>query len=159
MRKQENIQHGILIQTENVHSGKFNSAVDQTNNKEEFRFRIFLKVFEIERARHRVLNYEVENLTETVVNWKFDHLIMQLCLQIAKLKQNERRTFFAGAFANLFFDRCGTWRNEESCGIHNYLRHFRLKFPPGFLLELNTVCKNVENAFWQISAALRQSFL
>ena len=41
LRKQENVQHGILIQTENVHPGKFNSAVDQTNFKEEIRFRFF----------------------------------------------------------------------------------------------------------------------
>ena len=41
-------------------------------------FQHFLVDSELERARHKVFNYAVENLNETILNEKFDHVFNNL---------------------------------------------------------------------------------
>ena len=55
------------------------NEVDDANLKEELRSCQHLLVdSELERARHKVFNYAVETLNETMVNEKLDHFINNL---------------------------------------------------------------------------------
>ena len=53
--------------------------VEDHSSREELRScQLFLVDSEIERARHKVLNYAVETLNETIVNEKLDHFFNNL---------------------------------------------------------------------------------
>ena len=70
----KNIKNGFLIKTGNVHLDDLINEVDEMILKEELpsSCQIFLVASELERARHKVFNYAVENLNDTIVNEKLD---------------------------------------------------------------------------------------
>jgi len=69
----KNTKHGFPIRKTNVNSDKIINEVDDTNLKEELPSCYhFLVDSKLEKARHKVFHYAVENLNETVVNEKLD---------------------------------------------------------------------------------------
>ena len=84
LRQHRNTQHGMQIG-----SGTRDVDVEhRVGDVEDHRFREELRScqhslvdFELERARHKVFNYAVETLNETIVNGKLDHFFQQIEMQ------------------------------------------------------------------------------
>ena len=75
-REHRNTQHGMQIGsgTRDVDVEHIVGDVEDRRFREELRsYQHFLVDSELERARHKVFNYAMENLIETIVNEKFDH--------------------------------------------------------------------------------------
>ena len=87
LRQQKNTQYAFLIKETVVDRDDFIHKVDDTNLKEKLRsFQHFLVNSELERATHKVFNYAVENLNETIVNEELDHFFNNLnCAVISNL--------------------------------------------------------------------------
>ena len=76
IRQHENTQYGIPINTANVDPEDIINEVDGTNLEEELHyFQYFLSESELERARHKVLNYAIENFNAKIMNEKIDHFL------------------------------------------------------------------------------------
>ena len=74
LRQYKKTQHGFPIKIAKVDLDEIIKEVDVPNLKEELRScQHFLVYSELERTRHNVINYAVENLNETIVNDKSDH--------------------------------------------------------------------------------------
>ena len=76
LRQNRNTQHGLQIgsRTRDVDVEHIVGDVENHRLREELRsFHYFLVDSEVERARHHVFNYAVENLNGTIVNEKLDH--------------------------------------------------------------------------------------
>ena len=81
LRQHKSTQHGMPIgsRTRIVDVGHIVGDVEDERLKEEWRsFQHFLVDSELERARHKVHNYAVETLNETIVNEKLDHFFNKL---------------------------------------------------------------------------------
>ena len=81
VRLHRSTQHGMQIgsRTRGVDVEHIVGDVEDHRLREELRFyQHFLVVLELERARHKVFNYAVETLEETIVNEKFDHFFNNL---------------------------------------------------------------------------------
>ena len=81
LRQHRNTQHGMQIgsRTRDVDVGHMVGDVEDHRLREEVRScQHFLVDSELERARHKVFNYAVENLNETIVNEKLDHFFNNL---------------------------------------------------------------------------------
>ena len=80
-RQHRNNQHGMQIgsRTRDVDVERILGDVEDHSLREELRScQHFLVDSELERARHKVFNYAVENLNETIVNKKLDHFFKNL---------------------------------------------------------------------------------
>ena len=76
LRLHKNTQHGMQIgsRTRDVNVEHTVEVVEDHRLREELRScQQFLVDSELERARHKVFNYAVETLNETIVNEKLDH--------------------------------------------------------------------------------------
>ena len=76
LRQHRNAQHGMQVGsgTRDVHVEHIVGDVEDHSLREELRScQHFLVDSELERARHKVFNYAVETLNETIVNEKLDH--------------------------------------------------------------------------------------
>ena len=81
LRQHRNTQHGLQTGsgTRNVDVENIVGDVEDQGLREELRScQHFLVDSELERARHKVLNYAVETLNETSVNEKLDHFFNNL---------------------------------------------------------------------------------
>ena len=81
LRQHRNTQHGMQIGSETriVDVEHIVGDVEDRRLREELHScQQFLVDSELERARHKVFNYAVENLNETIVNAKLDHLFNNL---------------------------------------------------------------------------------
>ena len=81
LRQHRNTQHGMQIGsgTRDVDVEHIAGDVEDHSSREELRFcQHFLVDSELERARHKVFNYAVEILNETIVNEKLDHFFNNL---------------------------------------------------------------------------------
>ena len=81
LRQHRNTQHGTQIGsgTRDVDVEHLVGDVDDHSLREELRScQHFLVDSELERARHKVFNYAVETLNETIVNEKLDHFFNNL---------------------------------------------------------------------------------
>ena len=81
LRQHRNTQYGMQIgsRTRDVDVEHIVGGVDDHSLREELRSsQHFLVDSELERARHKIFNYAVETLNETVVNKKFDHFFNNL---------------------------------------------------------------------------------
>ena len=81
LRQHRNTQHGMEIGfgTRNVDVEHIVGDVEDQRLREELRScQHFLVDSELERARHKVFNYAVETLNETIVNEKLDHFFNSL---------------------------------------------------------------------------------
>ena len=81
LREHRNTQHGMQIgsRTIDVDVEHIIRAVEDHRLREELRScQHFLVNSELERARHKVFNYAVETLNETIVNEKLDHFFNNL---------------------------------------------------------------------------------
>ena len=81
LRQHRNTQHGTQIGsgTRDVDVEHIVGDVEDHGLREKFRScRHFLVDSELERARHKVFNYAVETLNETIVNEKLDHFFNNL---------------------------------------------------------------------------------
>ena len=81
LRQQRNTQHTMQIGsgTRDVDVEHILAYVDDHKLREELRScQHFLVDSELDRARHKVFNYAVETLNETVVNEKLDHFFNKL---------------------------------------------------------------------------------
>ena len=81
LHQHRNTQHGMQIgsRTRDVDVEHIVGYVDDHSLREEMRScQHFLVDSELERARHKVFNYRVETLNETVVNEKLDHFFNNL---------------------------------------------------------------------------------
>ena len=81
LRQHRNTQHGTQIgsETRDVDVEHIVGDVEDHRLREELRScQPFLVDSELERARHKVFNYAVETLNETVVNEKLDHFFNNL---------------------------------------------------------------------------------
>ena len=81
LRQHRNTQHTMQIGsgTRDVDVEQIVGDVEDQRLREELRScQHFLVDSELERARHKVFNYAVESLNETVVNEKFDHFFNNL---------------------------------------------------------------------------------
>ena len=79
--QQRNTQHGLQFGsgTRVVDVEHIVGDVEDHSLREKLRScQHFLVVFELERARHKVFNYAVETLNETIVNGKLDHFFNKL---------------------------------------------------------------------------------
>ena len=75
----KNTPHGSPMNAANVEPYNINNEVDDPNLEEELRScKCFLVDFELEKAKHKVMNYAVENLNETLVSDKLDHFFNNL---------------------------------------------------------------------------------
>ena len=80
LRQQRNTQHGMQIgsATRDVDVEHIMGDVEDHRLREKLRpCQHFLVDSELERERHRVFNYAVKTLNETVVNKKLDHFFKQ----------------------------------------------------------------------------------
>ena len=74
LRQHKNTQKGFSIKIAKVYSDDIINEVDDMHRKEVLpSCQPFLVNSELERARHKIINYAVENLNETLVNEKLDH--------------------------------------------------------------------------------------
>ena len=81
LRQHRNAQHGMQIgsRTRDVDVEHILGDVEDHRLREELRFcQHFLVDSEPEEARHKVFNYAVETLNETIVNEKPDHFFNKL---------------------------------------------------------------------------------
>ena len=79
LRQHKNTQHGFSIKTANVGPDGIINDVDDANLKEELRsFQHFLVNSELERSRHKVFNYAIDNLNAKSVDEKFDQFFYKL---------------------------------------------------------------------------------
>ena len=81
LRQHRNTQHGMQIGsgTRDVDLEHIVGDVEDHSLREELRScQHFLVDSELERARHKVFNYAVESLNETIVNEKLDHFFNNL---------------------------------------------------------------------------------
>ena len=81
LRQHRNTQHGMQIRsgTRNVDVAHIVGDVEDHRLGEELRTcQHFLVDSELERTRHKVINYAVEKLNETIVNEKLDHFFNNL---------------------------------------------------------------------------------
>ena len=81
LRQHRSTQHGMQIAsgTRDVDVEHIVGDVEDHRLREELRScHYFLVDSELERARHKVFNYAVETLNETIVNAKFDHFLNKL---------------------------------------------------------------------------------
>ena len=81
LRQHRNTQHGMQIgsRTRDVDVEHIVGDVEDHSLREELRScQHFLVDSELERARHKVFNYAVETLNETIVNEKLDHFFNNL---------------------------------------------------------------------------------
>ena len=81
LRQHRNTQHGIQIGSgaRDVNLEHIVGDVEDQSLREELRScQHFLVDSELERARHKVFNYAVETLNETIVNEKLDHFFNNL---------------------------------------------------------------------------------
>ena len=79
LRQHRNTQNGFLIKTTNVQPDNILNEVDDAHLKEELRScQLFIVECVLERARHKIFNYAVQNLNGTVVNGKLDHFFGNL---------------------------------------------------------------------------------
>ena len=81
LRQQRNTQHGMQIgsTTRDVNVEHIVADVEDHSLREELRFcQHFLVESKIERVGHKVFNYAVETLNETIVNEQFDHFVNNL---------------------------------------------------------------------------------
>ena len=81
LRQHRNTQHGMQIGsgTRDVDVEHIVGDVEDHSLREELRScQHFLVDSELERARHKVFNYAVETLNETIVNEKLDHFFNNL---------------------------------------------------------------------------------
>ena len=81
LRQHRKTQHGMEIgsRTRDVDVEHLAGVAEDHILREELRScQHFLVDSELERARHKVFNYAVETLNETMVNEKFDHLFNNL---------------------------------------------------------------------------------
>ena len=109
LRQQRSNQHGMRIGsgTRDVDVEHIVGDVEDHRLGEEFRScQHFLVDSELEKARHKVFNYTVETLNETIVNEKIDHFF-----------NNSK----CAAKVNLAF---GTiWKNMEDGGFRYFYAH------------------------------------
>ena len=81
LRQHRNTQHGMQIgsRTRDVDMEHIMGDAEDHSLREELRScQHFLVDSELERARHKVFNYAVETLNETIVNKNFDHFFNNL---------------------------------------------------------------------------------
>ena len=79
LRQHKNIQHGFLFKRAIVDADDIINENDGANLKEELRScQHFLVDFELERARHKVFNFAIENLDAKTVHEKLDHFFKNL---------------------------------------------------------------------------------
>ena len=81
LRQHRNTQHGRKIgsRTRDVDVEHIVGDVEDHRLRQELRsWQYFLVDSELERARHKVFNYAVENLNESIVNEKLDHFFNNL---------------------------------------------------------------------------------
>ena len=81
VRQHRNTQHGMQIgsRTKTVDVEHIVGDVEDHTLREELRFcQHSLVDYKLERARHKVFNYAVETLNETIVNEKLDHFFNNL---------------------------------------------------------------------------------
>ena len=72
-------QHGFLIETAEMDPEDIINEVDDTNLKEELRSRQhLLVVFELQRTRHKVFIYAIENVNATIVDENLDDFFSNL---------------------------------------------------------------------------------
>ena len=73
-RQHKNFQHGCPIKTTNVDPDDIMNKVDDANLKKELRsYQHFLVDSKLERARHKVFIYAIENLNAKILDEKRDH--------------------------------------------------------------------------------------
>ena len=80
-RQHRNTQHGMQIgsRTRDVNSEHIVGDVEDHSLREELRScQHFLVDTELERAGHKIINYAVEPLNETIVNEELDHFFNNL---------------------------------------------------------------------------------
>ena len=81
LRQHRNPQHGMQIRPRrrDVDVDNIVREVEDQSLREELRFcKHFLVDSELQRAKHKVFNYAVETLNETIVNEKLDHFFNNL---------------------------------------------------------------------------------
>ena len=81
LRQHRNTQHGTQIgsRTRDVNLEHIVGDVEDHRLREELRScQHFLVDSELERARHKIINYAVETLNETIMNEKLDHFFNNL---------------------------------------------------------------------------------
>ena len=79
LRQHKNIQHGFLFKRAIVDADDIINENDDANLKEELRSCQHFPVdFELERARHKVFNFAIENLDAKTVHEKLDHFFKNL---------------------------------------------------------------------------------
>ena len=111
--------------------------------KKEFRsFQHFLVDSELEEARHKVFNYAVENLNETVVNEKLDHYFNNLIIAVkvnldldsnSNLRKMENSTVFKDTKTK------SCWPDRNMCAQRMILQGYKL-----FSTKLTSSCPIVE---------------
>ena len=79
LRQHKNTQHGFRIKSANVDPDVIINEVDDANLKEELcSCQYFIVDSELERARHNVFNYAIENLNTKIMDEKHDHYLHNL---------------------------------------------------------------------------------
>ena len=79
LRQHKNSKHGFTIKTANVEPDNIINKCDNLNLREELlSSKQILLYCELEKALHKVFNYSVGNLNETLVNGKFDQFFNNL---------------------------------------------------------------------------------
>ena len=79
LRQHKNTEHGFPIKAANVDPDVIINEVDDLNLKAEVRScQHFFVDTELERARHKVFNFAIENLNATIVHRKTDHFLNNL---------------------------------------------------------------------------------
>ena len=87
LRQHKNTQHGFPIKTENIDPEDIINEIDDARSHEQLRScQHFLVDSELERARHTVFNYAIENLSAKIVDEKREHFFNNLkCAAKVKL--------------------------------------------------------------------------
>ena len=79
LRQHKNTQNGFPFKTTIVDPDKIINAVDDANLKKDLRsYQHFLVDCELERMRHKIFNYDIENFNAQSGVKKFDHFFRNL---------------------------------------------------------------------------------
>ena len=120
LRQHKKTQHGMLIgsRTRDGDVEHIVGDVEDQRTKEELRFRQhFLVDSEIERARHKVFNYAVETLNETIVNEKLDHFfkILKCAAKINVASGFVLKNLEDGGFRYFYTKTIPCWIDPKLC--------------------------------------------
>ena len=134
LRQHRNTQHGMEIgsrtRDEDVEH-KVGDVGDHRLREEWPSCQYFLVDSELERARHKVFNYAVETLNETIVNEKFDHffnnvkcaakLNMAFGFILKNIEDGGFRYFYAHENSTLLHRSQLVWTHDDLANLRDFL--------------------------------------